>query len=194
MHVGYVLQHKILSFEIEKGHIQGILERAMAIHFWLLPEKWHSFKDGGISFLHLAIWPYEGFAGKVRGLQEEKRGNPFQLLANYANFAKTRGKRLAYPPLSPQPQTFQKELDMANTPTRRLPVGIQSFKEIREEGYLYVDKSDIVWQMVNNGYKYNYLSRPRRFGKSVLVDTLQSYLEGRKELFEGLKIISLSPL
>lgn len=80
---------------------------------------------------------------------------------------------------------------MANTPTRRLPVGIQSFKEIREEGYLYVDKSDIVWQMVNNGYKYNYLSRPRRFGKSVLVDTLQSYLEGRKELFEGLKIISL---
>lgn len=86
----------------------------MDIHFWLLPEKWHSFKDGDISFLHLAIWPYEGFAGKVRGLQEEKRGNPFQLLANYANFAKTRGKRLAYPPLSLQPQTFQKELEFVD--------------------------------------------------------------------------------
>ena len=74
---------------------------------------------------------------------------------------------------------------------RRLPVGIQSFKEIREGNYLYVDKSDIVWNMVNLGEKYNYLSRPRRFGKSVLVDTLESYLEGRKDLFEGLKIMQL---
>ena len=74
---------------------------------------------------------------------------------------------------------------------RRLPVGIQSFKVIREENYLYVDKSDIVWNMVNLGEKYNYLSRPRRFGKSVLVDTLESYLEGRKDLFEGLKIMQL---
>ena len=74
---------------------------------------------------------------------------------------------------------------------RRLPVGIQSFKVIREENYLYVDKSDIVWNMVNLGEKYNYFSRPRRFGKSVLVDTLESYLEGRKDLFEGLKIMQL---
>ena len=74
---------------------------------------------------------------------------------------------------------------------RRLPVGIQSFKVIREENYLYVDKSDIVWNMVNLGDKYNYLSRPRRFGKSVLVDTLESYLEGRKDLFEGLKIMQM---
>ena len=74
---------------------------------------------------------------------------------------------------------------------RRLPVGIQSFKIIREENYLYVDKSDIVWNMVNLGDKYNYLSRPRRFGKSVLVDTLESYLEGRKDLFEGLKIMQM---
>ncbi len=72
---------------------------------------------------------------------------------------------------------------------RRLPVGIQSFYEIREQGYLYVDKTDIVWNLVNKGRKYNYLSRPRRFGKSVLVDTLQSYFEGRKELFEGLRIM-----
>lgn len=80
---------------------------------------------------------------------------------------------------------------MAAITRRRLPVGIQSFKKIREENFLYVDKSDIVWQLVNNGVQYNYLSRPRRFGKSVLVDTLQAYFEGRRELFEGLKIMEL---
>ena len=74
---------------------------------------------------------------------------------------------------------------------RRLPVGIQSFQKIREEGYLYVDKTDIIWNLVNRGKKYNYLSRPRRFGKSVLVDTLQAYFEGKKELFEGLKIMDM---
>ena len=77
------------------------------------------------------------------------------------------------------------------TNERRLPVGIQSFHTIRKEGYLYVDKSDLVWTLVNKGKKYNYLSRPRRFGKSVLVDTLQAYFEGKKELFEGLKIMDL---
>lgn len=80
---------------------------------------------------------------------------------------------------------------MINTNRRRLPAGIQSFKTIREEGYLYVDKSDLIWNLVNYGKKYNYLSRPRRFGKSVLVDTLQSYLEGKKELFNGLKIMQM---
>ena len=80
---------------------------------------------------------------------------------------------------------------MTETNDRRLPVGIQSFKTIRKEGYLYVDKTDIIWQLANRGKKYNYLSRPRRFGKSVLVDTLQAYFEGKKELFEGLKIMDL---
>ncbi len=74
---------------------------------------------------------------------------------------------------------------------RRLPVGIQSFNTIRKEGYLYVDKTDLVWYLANKGKRYNYLSRPRRFGKSVLVDTLQAYFEGKKELFEGLKIMDL---
>lgn len=74
---------------------------------------------------------------------------------------------------------------------RKLPVGIQSFKVIREEDYLYVDKTDIVWHLANCGKKFNYLSRPRRFGKSILVDTLQMYFEGRKNLFEGLKIMQL---
>ena len=80
---------------------------------------------------------------------------------------------------------------MAETRNRRLPVGIQSFEEIREGGYLYVDKTDIVWQLVNRGKKYNYLSRPRRFGKSVLVDTLEAYFLGKRELFEGLRIMEL---
>ena len=80
---------------------------------------------------------------------------------------------------------------MVETNDRRLPVGIQSFEEIRREGYLYVDKTDIIWQLANRGKKYNYLSRPRRFGKSVLVDTLEAYFLGKKELFEGLKIMDL---
>ncbi len=74
---------------------------------------------------------------------------------------------------------------------RKLPAGIQSFKVIRTENYLYVDKSDIIWYLANCGKKFNYLSRPRRFGKSILVDTLQMYFEGRKDLFEGLKIMQL---
>ncbi len=80
---------------------------------------------------------------------------------------------------------------MAETRNRRLPVGIQSFEEIREGGYLYVDKTDIVWLLANRGKKYNYLSRPRRFGKSVLVDTLEAYFLGKRELFEGLRIMEL---
>ena len=80
---------------------------------------------------------------------------------------------------------------MIETNDRRLPVGIQSFDVIRKEGYLYVDKTDIIWQLANRNKKYNYLSRPRRFGKSVLVDTLEAYFMGKKELFEGLKIMQL---
>ena len=80
---------------------------------------------------------------------------------------------------------------MIETNDRKLPVGIQSFEEIRKGGYLYVDKTDIIWQLANRGKKYNYLSRPRRFGKSVLVDTLEAYFIGKKELFEGLKIMQM---
>ena len=77
------------------------------------------------------------------------------------------------------------------TNERRLPVGIQTFSKLREDGYLYVDKTDLIWNIVNKGEQYNYLSRPRRFGKSLLVDTFQCYFEGRKDLFEGLKIMDL---
>ncbi len=71
-----------------------------------------------------------------------------------------------------------------------MPLGIQDFEEMRRDNYLYVDKTDMVWQLAN-GDKYNYLSRPRRFGKSLLCSTLKCYFEGRKELFEGLKIMQM---
>ena len=80
---------------------------------------------------------------------------------------------------------------MIETNDRKLPVGIQSFEEIRKQGCLYVDKTDIIWQLANRNKTYNYLSRPRRFGKSVLVDTLEAYFMGKKELFEGLKIMQM---
>ncbi len=80
---------------------------------------------------------------------------------------------------------------MTDTSPRILPAGVQSFEEIRRKGYVYVDKTDIIWNLANRGKKYNYLSRPRRFGKSLLVDTLQAYFDGKKELFEGLKIMDL---
>ena len=74
--------------------------------------------------------------------------------------------------------------------TRRYPVGIQTFSEIIREGYLYVDKTDLVWKMAHYA-KFIFMSRPRRFGKSLLTSTLDSYFKGDRELFEGLKIMQL---
>ncbi len=72
---------------------------------------------------------------------------------------------------------------------RKYPVGIQTFSEIRRGNYIYIDKTDLVWEMTR--MKYVFLSRPRRFGKSLLTTTLYSYFKGQKELFEGLKIMEL---
>ena len=66
------------------------------------------------------------------------------------------------------------------------PLGIQTFSEVRENNMFYADKTDIVYRMTHASYKYVFLSRPRRFGKSLLVSTLKSYFEGRKDLFKGL--------
>ena len=75
---------------------------------------------------------------------------------------------------------------------RLYPVGIQTFPDLRTgENYLYVDKTEYVYRMTHSGARYIFLSRPRRFGKSLLVSTLHSYFEGRKELFEGLAIEGL---
>ena len=73
---------------------------------------------------------------------------------------------------------------------RKYPVGIQTFSRLIEDGRLYVDKTDLVWKLANTG-TYAFLSRPRRFGKSLLTTTLKSYFEGKRELFEGLKIMQL---
>lgn len=73
------------------------------------------------------------------------------------------------------------------TGMRNLPIGIQSFESLRESGYLYVDKTDLVYKLVTTGKPY-FFSRPRRFGKSLLVSTLEAYFQGRKDLFHGLAI------
>lgn len=68
---------------------------------------------------------------------------------------------------------------------RKLPIGIQTFEEIRKDNYLYVDKTAMIYQIVNIGKPY-FLSRPRRFGKSLLLSTFEAYFQGRKDLFQGL--------
>lgn len=65
------------------------------------------------------------------------------------------------------------------------PIGIQNFEKIRKEGYLYIDKTALVYRLAKTG-SYYFLSRPRRFGKSLLISTLEAYFQGKKELFEGL--------
>lgn len=70
---------------------------------------------------------------------------------------------------------------------KNFPIGIQTFQEIRERNLFYMDKTELVYKIAN-GTKNNFLSRPRRFGKSLLVTTLQAYFEGKKELFKGLAI------
>ena len=69
----------------------------------------------------------------------------------------------------------------------KYPIGMQSFDRIREEGFVYVDKTDLVYRLATEGQVY-FLSRPRRFGKSLLVSTLKHYFLGHKELFQGLAI------
>ena len=74
--------------------------------------------------------------------------------------------------------------------SRKLPIGIQSFQKLRTGGFLYVDKTDLVYKLVTEGTQY-FLSRPRRFGKSLLTTTIRAYFEGRKALFKGLAIEKL---
>ena len=75
--------------------------------------------------------------------------------------------------------------------TRLYPIGIQTFERIRKEDWFYVDKTEYVYRMTHTDGTYFFLSRPRRFGKSLLVSTFKSYFEGRKDLFEGLAMEKL---
>ena len=70
---------------------------------------------------------------------------------------------------------------------KMLPVGIQTFSEIIQEDYLYIDKTGMAYSLIDN-FKYVFLSRPRRFGKSLFLDTLKNIFEGNRELFGGLLI------
>lgn len=73
----------------------------------------------------------------------------------------------------------------------KYPLGIQTFEKVRVENRLYLDKTEYVYRMTHGTSSYVFLSRPRRFGKSLLVSTLKSYFEGKKELFKGLAIEKL---
>lgn len=76
--------------------------------------------------------------------------------------------------------------------TKKYPLGIQTFSEIAKGNYYYADKTDLVYKLAHYA-KFHFLSRPRRFGKSLFVSTLQAYFEGKKELFKGLAIEKLEP-
>ncbi len=75
------------------------------------------------------------------------------------------------------------------TQLRNLPIGIQNFESLRNDGYLYVDKTEQIYRLVTTG-RYYFISRPRRFGKSLLMSTIHSFFSGRKDLFEGLAVAS----
>ena len=77
-----------------------------------------------------------------------------------------------------------------NAAVRKLPIGIQSFEDIRNQGFLYVDKTALIYKMATTGKPY-FLSRPRRFGKSLLLSTIEAYFQGKRELFKGLAIEKL---
>ena len=81
-------------------------------------------------------------------------------------------------------------MEINNNHIRKYPIWIQSFENLRREGYLYVDKTALIYRLITTGKPY-FLSRPRRFGKSLLLSTLKAYFEGKKELFEGLAIEKL---
>ena len=74
---------------------------------------------------------------------------------------------------------------------KKYPVGIQTFEKIRQNDMLYIDKTEFIYNMAQKDITYYFLSRPRRFGKSLLVSTMQSYFEGKKELFKGLALENL---
>ena len=73
---------------------------------------------------------------------------------------------------------------------QKLPIGIQSFEKLRSSDSIYVDKTEVIYNLVHDATIY-FLSRPRRFGKSLLCSTLRAYFEGKRELFKGLSLIHI---
>ena len=105
-------------------------------------------------------------------------------------------QRKSSKPVCPAPDFHYLWLLQANTQKKQktstmlYPIGIQNFEKIRQGGFLYVDKTNLIYQIVQTG-GYYFLSRPRRFGKSLLVSTMEAYFQGKKELFKGLAIEQL---
>ena len=86
---------------------------------------------------------------------------------------------------------FEKQKKTTESMSRfRYPVDTDQFAIIREKGLVYVDKTDLMFDLVDK-YRYVFLARPRRFGKSLLCNTFKAYFQGQKELFEGLKVMEL---
>lgn len=77
-----------------------------------------------------------------------------------------------------------------NAEIRKLPIGIQSFEDLRNNDYVYVDKTALLYQLVTTGKPY-FISRPRRFGKSLFLSTLEAYFLGKRHLFKDLAIEKL---
>ena len=73
---------------------------------------------------------------------------------------------------------------------KKLPIGIQSFEKLRDGNYVYVDKTRFVYDLAHSGGNYFFLSRPRRFGKSLLLTTLKAYFEGKRNLFDNPRRVS----
>lgn len=113
-----------------------------------------------------------------------KTKNPTAERKLYFRYGRVFGKRLVY---------LRKDCNFVdwNKGLRMLyPIGVQNFEDLRKNGYVYVDKTRLIHRLVKTG-KYYFLSRPRRFGKSLLVSTLESYFRGQKHLFEGLAMEQL---
>ena len=82
---------------------------------------------------------------------------------------------------------FGKDMEDMGAEERKLPIGIQSFEKLRKNDFIYVDKTEYIYKLVHSKIPY-FLSRPRRFGKSLLLSAIKAYWEGKKELFAGLAI------
>ena len=85
------------------------------------------------------------------------------------------------------PKVKKKTMNQTLSHLRKMPIGIQSFEKLRREGFVYVDKTELVYRLASTPTPY-FLSRPRRFGKSLLLSTLEAYFLGKRELFEGLAV------
>jgi hypothetical protein len=79
------------------------------------------------------------------------------------------------------------------TQLKTLPIGIQDFESLRKNEFLYIDKTELIYNMIKGG-RYYFLSRPRRFGKSLLMSTIHAIFDGKRELFEGLAIANKSDM